>query len=433
MAPPSGGSVASRSGWRALGLFWVVVAAAIGVGVVVLERLGPPPVAPRIAAVLHLAVPKLVVAPAAPKPSVPAKLAVPAKPAVALAKPPAPVAPASAPAPAPAPAPAAAASVPVAPTPALPTPVPAALSTPPAAPAAPASVPAPAVGQGPVAAAAPSVVPIAAPIPALAEPDAAHPGHSLPRIGPSGLAPMAAYAAHFDAADRHPKVALLLAGIGLDQATSLKAIRVLPAAVSLAISPYASDPARLLAAARTAGHEYLISLPLEPARYPLNDPGPRALLTSATAEDNRLALDWALSRFPGYVGATGALGTSDGERFAGSLEDMAPVMRALARRGLLYVDPRAGAARLPFAWGRAADVAIDIDADPGAIAAALDRLDAIAARRGAALGVVAAPGPVMLGLLAAWIHGLPARGLTLAPASAVALPPPPPGPEMTAP
>ena len=178
---------------------------------------------------------------------------------------------------------------------------------------------------------------------------------------------MHAYAARFDPADHHPRVALLLAGIGLDPGASGDAIRDLPAAISLAISPYAPDPTALLAAARAAGHEYLLSLPMEPARYPLNDPGPRALLTSHTPAQNQAALIWALSRFPGYVGVTGALGAMDGERFAGASEDIDPVLRRLAARGLLYVDPRPGAARLPFAWGRAADVTIDRADDPAAI------------------------------------------------------------------
>ena len=41
-----------------------------------------------------------------------------------------------------------------------------------------------------------------------------------------------------------PRIALLLTGIGLDQQISLRAI-ALPAAISLAVSPYAADPAAL--------------------------------------------------------------------------------------------------------------------------------------------------------------------------------------------
>ena len=53
--------------------------------------------------------------------------------------------------------------------------------------------------------------------------------------------PMQVYAAGFDSSSRRPRVGLLLAGIGLDQAESEAAIRALPGGVTLAISPYARN------------------------------------------------------------------------------------------------------------------------------------------------------------------------------------------------
>jgi len=268
--------------------------------------------------------------------------------------------------------------------------------------------------------------PVAAPEADLSEPAPDFPGQRLPRVGVDGRTPMAAYASAFDVADPRPRVGLILAGVGLDRAASLAAIRALPAGVTLAVSPYAADPAPLLAAARAAGHEYLVSIPMEPERFPLNDPGNHALLTRQTSAQNRRELEWALSRFAGYVGATGALGVMRGERFAGSPEDMDPVLRRLARRGLLYVDPRPAEGRLPFAWGRGVDVVIDHPAGAAAIDAALARLDRIAQRRGRALGLVGAVRPVAVAQLAAWANGLAAHGLVLAPVTALALPPPKP-------
>ena len=371
-----------RAGWRALGLFWVVLLLALGGGAAVLQHLGPPqPNAPPAA-----------VAAVSPGGG--------SRPAVGASGP---VAPAGGHA-----GPAVAAGLPT---------THGKVATA-AAPAVPAVVPA-----GPSAVAAAVRVgphPIAPPDPALAEPAPGFPGRSLPRTGADGQTPMRAYAAAFDRSNQLPRVGLILAGIGLDNAASTQAIAMLPAAVTLAISPYAADPASLLAAARQAGHEYLLSLPMEPQSYPLNDPGPHALRTGATAAANRHALDWALSRFAGYVGVTGALGPSlRGERFAASAEDMDPVLRDLAARGLLYVDPRPGAAAPSFAVGRTVDVVIDRTADAAAIDAALARLDRIAARKGSALGLASAPLPVTLARLAAWSHRLAAAGLVLAPVSAL--------------
>jgi polysaccharide deacetylase 2 family uncharacterized protein YibQ len=77
----------------------------------------------------------------------------------------------------------------------------------------------------------------------------------LPRISADGREPMQEYAAGFDPTSRRPRVGLIIAGIGMNNADSLAAVRQLPAGVTLAVSPYASDPDRLLAAARIAQHE----------------------------------------------------------------------------------------------------------------------------------------------------------------------------------
>lgn len=234
---------------------------------------------------------------------------------------------------------------------------------------------------------------------------------------------MQVYAAGFDSSTRRPRVGLLLAGVGLNQADSEAAIRALPRGVTLAISPYAADPAKLLAAARSAEHEYLLSVPMEPQGFPLNDPGKRALMTSLSPEQNHERLEWVLSRFAGYVGAVGAEGSLRGERFASLPEEMKPVLTELARRGLLYVDPRPGAAPLPLVWSRRVDLVID---EPGAAADIDDKLAQLARlarEKGSALGFAGTVRPVTTQRLAAWASGLPADGLALAPVSVLVQPP----------
>ncbi len=263
---------------------------------------------------------------------------------------------------------------------------------------------------------------------ALLEASTTFPGGFLPRIAPDGRTAMHAYAAHYDPANTHPRVALLLSGIGMSETDSEEAIHTVPAAVSLAVSPYAFRPERLLADARAAGHETLLSLPLEPDRYPIDDPGNRALLTGNQPALNMQRLEWAMTRFAGYVGATGALNGLRGERFAAAGELMAPVLDELNRRGLLYIDPRPGAPHPPHATGRAVDVVVDEPAVRTEIEAALARLERVAHDKGSALGLVGMPRPVTLDRIAAWATGLAAHGLVLVPVSALATPPAPPAP-----
>ena len=266
---------------------------------------------------------------------------------------------------------------------------------------------------------------IASPIAALQEPVPGQPGTFLPRITADGQTPMRAYAAPFADHGGRPRIGVLVVGMGLNTADSEAAIRTLPAPVSLGFSPYADRPAPLLEAARAAGHEFLISLPLEPAGTPLHDAGDQVLLPGASAEQNARRLEWSLARIGGYVGATGALGALRGERFAEAGQPMREMMAALTARGLLYIDPRPNAAVARPAFGRAVDLVIDSSAQATMIDDSLYRLEQTAREHGSALGLAGAPLPLTIGRLAAWAAGLEARGFVLTPVSALVVPPAP--------
>jgi len=261
--------------------------------------------------------------------------------------------------------------------------------------------------------------PVADPDPALLEQVPGSPSEMLPRIAADGRMPMQVYAAGFDTSTRRPRVGLLIAGVGLNQAESDAAIRALPRGVTLAISPYAQTTAKLLAAARAAEHEYLLSIPMEPQGFPLNDPGKQALMTSLSLDQNGARLDWMLSRIAGYVGAVGAEGRLRGERFASLPEDINPVLTELAQRGLLYVDPRPGAAPLPSVWSRTVDLVVDEPGTAAEIDDKLAQLVRLARDKGSALGLAGTVRPVTVQRIAAWANGLAADGLALAPVSAL--------------
>jgi polysaccharide deacetylase 2 family uncharacterized protein YibQ len=264
--------------------------------------------------------------------------------------------------------------------------------------------------------------PIPDPDPALLEPSPGSPV-GLPIVSADGRLPMHVYAAGFDRSNLRPRVGLIVAGIGLNGSASEAAIRDLPGGVTLAISPYASDASQLLTGARLAEHEYLLSVPMEPQGYPLNDPGPHALMTTLAPEENSKRLAWALGRIGGYAGVTNALGAMHGERFAGMAEQMEPVLAEVARRGLLFVDARPEAPAEGAAWSRSADLVIDDPGDAASIDAKLAELDRIAKEKGSALGLAGAPRSVTLERIALWTKKLAAEGLALAPVSALVQPP----------
>ena len=125
-----------------------------------------------------------------------------------------------------------------------------------------------------------------------------------------GLKPFTVYAAEADRAKaaKMPVVAIVVGGLGVGAAKTTDAIMKLPPAVTLAFTPYGSDPAKLAERARAQRHEILLQIPMEPFDYPDNDPGPQTLLTTLSPKQNIDRLYWHLSRFQGYAGIANFMG-----------------------------------------------------------------------------------------------------------------------------
>ena len=268
-----------------------------------------------------------------------------------------------------------------------------------------------------------TVVPgtITPPDPALLAAIIDQPARKLPVIAADGRTPASVYAAApVKVLPNQARLAVLVDGIGLDEALSQSAIAELPAPVSLAFSPYADGIDALATAARARGHEMLISLPMEPEGAPLNDEGDRQLSPDADTATNTRNLLWALSSLQGYVGATGAESGQGGEHVLGDPSMMAELAHALASRGLIFVDPRPGAA--PAAGLSEAIATATVDAWSALVDqdAALTALAGDAVRDGEALGIIGPLRPASLARLIAWIRTLPGQGIILVPVSSLA-------------
>jgi uncharacterized protein len=240
-----------------------------------------------------------------------------------------------------------------------------------------------------------------------------------------GLKPFTAYAAEADRAKaaKMPVVAIVVGGLGVGAAKTSDAIMKLPPAVTLAFTPYGSDPAKLTERARAQRHEILLQIPMEPFDYPDNDPGPQTLLTTLDAEQNLDRLYWHLSRFQGYAGVANFMGA----RFVVADAVMQPIVREAAKRGLGYLDdgaaPRSIASSLaaglsmPFAK---ADLGIDAVPTAVEIDRALARLEGLAKEHGSAVGVASAL-PVSIERISAWTRTLESHGVMLVPLTTVML------------
>ena len=244
----------------------------------------------------------------------------------------------------------------------------------------------------------------------------------LPRIAEDGAQSYRLYAHPAPPAGGRPRIAIVITSMGLRETPTRLAIERLPPQISLAFTPYGERLQDWVAEARLQGHEALLELPTEPYDYPENDPGPHALLTGLSAEENTNRLEWLLSRFSGYVGVVNFIGA----KFSTSETALGPVMAELKGRGLMIVDNQssarsriadiAGQILLPFV---AAQTQIDADLSTAAIDAKLAALEQEATGKGYAVGI-GLPLPVTIERISVWAAQLEAKGITLAPVSALA-------------
>lgn len=228
------------------------------------------------------------------------------------------------------------------------------------------------------------------------------------------------FARPFDQQDVRPRIALIILDMGMASATTQSAIQDLPGAVSLAFSSLAPSLEADMLKARAAGHEMILTVPMEPNNYPQNDPGPGSLLVALPDAENNARLQRAMARTDGYVGIMPNMG----EKFVTVENKMSSVLEAIQKEGLMIVDGTQAAdsvipalsrlIRVPFAR---VDGVIDAAAR-NALDVQLQSLESKARDRGQIV-IAIKPYPVIFEKLATWIQTLDKKGIVLAPVSAV--------------
>ncbi len=246
----------------------------------------------------------------------------------------------------------------------------------------------------------------------------------LPVRGADGRRPFDVYRGAWSG-KQATRIAIVVGGLGISQTGSMEAVESLPAGVTLGFSPAGNSLDRWMQAARRGGHELLLQAPLEPVGYPTVDPGENTLTVAETVTGDFSAIYASLGKMTNYVGVMNYMGA----RFTAERSAMEPFIAELGRRGLMYLDDgssarsvgkdTAVAAGVPAA---AANVLLDQNQDPAAIAEQLDMLEKVARAQGSAIGVASAFGQ-SIGTIAAWIPAAEKRGIEIVPVSALAYDP----------
>ncbi len=135
-----------------------------------------------------------------------------------------------------------------------------------------------------------------------------------------------------------PKLAIVITGVGLSRST-LDMVVTLPANVTMSISPYAAKVADVVKEIHGQGYEVLLDVPLEPADYPLSDPGPLALLTASSEKQNLDQLSALLSLSEEITGLVAPVD----EQFTYSVKSISPVLGVMAEKKMpLYYAAKPG-------------------------------------------------------------------------------------------
>ncbi len=216
-----------------------------------------------------------------------------------------------------------------------------------------------------------------------------------------------------------PAIAIVMDDLGHSPAR-VRSVIALPGPLTLAFLPNGKALPRLTAAARQAGHEIFLHLPMEPNGSDA-DPGPNALLTGLSPLELDRRIEWNLSQFEGYVGINNHMGS----RFTSSAKDLAPVLARIKARGLLFLDSKTTGNSLAYRLAQSAgirsaqrDIFLDNNRDPAAVEKQLLRTVKLARRSGQAIAI-GHPYPETIAALRKWLPNLHAEGLRLVPVSAL--------------
>jgi len=243
----------------------------------------------------------------------------------------------------------------------------------------------------------------------------------LPVKSSDGRSVARVYAKPFSNPEGKPTASLIIGGLGTSRGAvyTRAAIDELPPEITLSFVAHAQNLNGLVKRARDNGHEVLIEAPMESYGDGRSRPSARQIRTGLTAEANIANLEWVLARTHGYFGVM----NYEGAKFATERASAAPVMDALARRGVAFIETGnltrsvlgEEASKAGGLFARSMTV-IDARTDGNAIKSELVELERAALENGKALGTGFAY-PVTIDTVKAWAERLETKGIVLAPAS----------------
>lgn len=215
-----------------------------------------------------------------------------------------------------------------------------------------------------------------------------------------------------------PIIVIIIKGLGLSASTTEHALE-LPTDVTLGFSPYSPSIEEWVAKAQELGHEIVLNIPMETKDYNLNDPGPYALITNSSKEDNITRLKMLLSLVKGYK----AVYSETEEVFTQSMASVKPILESLKDEGkyFIYGGGYSDYSLIQIADGieyplLINDITLDDEISSRSINDKILEIENHAKEQGYAV-VMAHPYPITIRMLEMWLPQLKEKGFKIAPVS----------------
>ncbi len=227
-------------------------------------------------------------------------------------------------------------------------------------------------------------------------------GLFLPKISEDGRKPWIEYGKSIKIQPNFKKIAIVIAGLGLDPKTSNKIAKVFDSEISMSFSPYAPNYTEIVNVARENAHETYVDLLLSSKDFLKEDSGPMSITPNLT---NEASVD-RFNRTIAVPHPIGGIIIRDGIADDSNKKILEILLLEAKNRGLLIVDATnsstventdiKGLAR------KKADIVINRDTHKDNLEDLFKKAENIAFDRGQVL-IVADPKPVIIIALYKWI------------------------------
>lgn len=142
---------------------------------------------------------------------------------------------------------------------------------------------------------------------------------------------------------RTGRIAIVLDDFGHDSRL-VERFCALAQPLTLAILPNTGPVETIATHARASGHQVIVHLPMEPADYPVQDPGSNAVMLHHSDEEIRQTLRHALDQVPGAIGFNNHMGS----KATADERVMRLLLQESKTRGLLFLDSRTTPASIAY-------------------------------------------------------------------------------------